>query len=96
MLNAGNRRGMVIPRCVGEGNELRDFSIYGPKLLAGIGRLPDTIADRCVFILLKRKRADETPDKYRHRLVRPFAEALAEKMEIWGEQNVAKLGTTWP
>ena len=37
LLNAGNQRGTTVPRCVGTSNEIVHFSIYCPKVLAGIG-----------------------------------------------------------
>ncbi len=47
LLNAGYERGLVVSRCVGPNLALADFKVYCPKVLAGIGRLPDTVADRC-------------------------------------------------
>ena len=46
LLNAGNRRGTSVPRCVGPTHQLVDFEIFCAKALAGIGDLPDTVADR--------------------------------------------------
>src|SRR5437868_6792758 len=48
----------------GEGNgrggtRLVRFSCWCPKVLAAIGRLPDTLADRCIVIRMQRKRPDE-------------------------------------
>src|SRR5690242_1567528 len=47
LLNAGNRRGATVPRCVGEGSKIEvvDFEVFCAKAFAGIGRLPETIAD---------------------------------------------------
>jgi hypothetical protein len=41
------------------GFEPRAFSTWCPMLLAGIGRLPDTVADRSITIEMTRKRPDE-------------------------------------
>jgi len=46
LLNAGNRRGTSVPRCVGPTQQVVNFEVFGPKALAGIGLLPDTVADR--------------------------------------------------
>ncbi len=43
----------------GGGHEPQAFSTWCPMLLAGIGKLPDTVADRSIFIEMKRKRPDE-------------------------------------
>ena len=46
------------------GFEPRAFSTWCPMLLAGIGKLPDTIADRSIAIEMKRKRPDEKVSRY--------------------------------
>src|SRR5204862_1918291 len=45
MLNAGHRRGAAVMRCVGDGSKQRveKFPVFSPKVLAGIGSLPDTL-----------------------------------------------------
>jgi hypothetical protein len=67
MLNAGNRRGVSVPRCVGPNFELKDFSVFGAKALAGIdnGSLPDTIRDRSLPIVMRRRRGARPVDASR-------------------------------
>jgi hypothetical protein len=49
ILNAGNEPGTTVPRCAGANrDQLEDFPIYCPKVLAGIGKLPATVADRSI------------------------------------------------
>src|SRR5919202_1265859 len=50
VLNAGFRRGGVASLCVGQGANItyEDFPVYCPKAIAGIGKLPDTVADRSI------------------------------------------------
>lgn len=83
LINAGHRRGATVPRTVTTGNkhEVKFFPVFGPKVLAGIGKLPDTVADRSIPIrMLKRKRT-ETVEKFREahasREAEPIAAALA-------------------
>jgi putative DNA primase/helicase len=38
---------------------LRHYSCWCPKVLASIGRLPETLADRCIVVRMERKRPDE-------------------------------------
>ena len=38
---------------------LRRYSCWCPKVLASIGRLPETLADRCIVVRMERKRPDE-------------------------------------
>jgi hypothetical protein len=57
VLDNGYTRGKPYLRCVGEGSRQRvePFAVFGPKMLCGIGGLPDTIADRCLPVRLKRR-----------------------------------------
>ncbi|HEY3926834.1 MAG TPA: primase alpha helix C-terminal domain-containing protein, partial [Candidatus Koribacter sp.] len=55
VLNTGHRRGGKASCCVGKGADTKDFQTFCPKAIAGIGHLPDTVADRSIPILLKRK-----------------------------------------
>ena len=43
----------------GEGSRLARFSCWCPKVMAAIGRLPETLADRCVVITMQRKGTGE-------------------------------------
>jgi hypothetical protein len=47
------------------GNVLAKFSCWCPKAMAAIGRLPDTLADRCIVIRMQRKRGDEACERLR-------------------------------
>jgi putative DNA primase/helicase len=58
VLNASHcRTTAYIPRVV-DGSVVR-FRVYGPKVLACIGRLPDTLQDRSIVINLRRKTPEE-------------------------------------
>ncbi len=91
LLNDGYRRGSKVPRCVGEGSKQKvvDFDVYGAKALAGIGRLPDTVGDRCIDIRLQRRAKSEHVERFRYRDVGPdgddlrraLADALAPHIE---------------
>src|SRR5262249_44881102 len=61
--NAGNRRGVVVPRCVGKDQRLVDFDIYCPKALAGIGGVPETVLDRSILIRMSRRRPGESVER---------------------------------
>ena len=70
VINAGHRRGATVPRSVpGPKNSwgVKQFPVFGPKALAGIGKLPDTVTDRAIPVrMLKRKRS-EPITKFRQR-----------------------------
>jgi len=85
VLNSGYRKGGKYSRCVGQGTkmEVRDFSSFCPKAIAGIGKLPDTIADRSIPIRLKRAARGEGVARFRRREVLPEAEQLRNDLHIW-------------
>ncbi len=100
VLNAGNRPGVGVPRCVGEGAKQRveTFSVWCPKALAGIdaGRLPDTIADRAVRITLRRRRSSETVRRFRHREAAGATADLRAALAAWGSEHAAELADATP
>ena len=66
ILNAGNtRESAFVLRCVGQDHEPKTFRVFGPKLFAGIGKLPGTLADRSTIIPMRRKRPGETAERFR-------------------------------
>ena len=51
---------------------LARFSAWCPKALAGIGRLPETLADRCILIQMQRKAATEQCERLRDLAAAPL------------------------
>lgn len=49
-----------------DSSSLRSFSCWGPKVIAKIGRLPDTLADRCIPIRMERKMRKEELDRIKY------------------------------
>lgn len=92
VLNTGQRRGGCASCCVGKGAEIsfRDFSTFCPKAIAGIGKLPDTVADRSIPIRLKRATPGERIQRFRRREVEPEAAMLRGRLEAWGAMEVEK------
>jgi hypothetical protein len=83
LVNAGHRRGATVPRTVGIKNrhEVHFFPVFGPKALAGIGKLPDTIADRSIPILMLKKKRSERVEKFRETRASRDAEPIVETLE---------------
>ena len=98
ILNTGYRRGGAYSCCVGQGANLtyRDFSTFGPKAIAGLGRLPDTVADRCIRIELKRQAPNEKAAKFRRRRVEPEAKLIRRDLERWAVVGAPMLGDAEP
>lgn len=59
VLNCGFQRGRNITICVGDDHDARDFPTYCPKVLAGIGRVWDTVTSRSIPIRLARASKEE-------------------------------------
>lgn len=96
VLNAGHRKGAAVPRCVGPTSEVRMFRVYCAKVLAGIGTLPDTVADRSIPIRLKRKRSDEHVERFRRREVEAEAVPVRDAIAAWTEAMGDRLADARP
>jgi hypothetical protein len=97
MINAGYRRGAVVLRMGGPKKvTLEMFPVFCAKVFAGIGDLPDTIADRCIRIRLERKTREERVERFRRRDVEEPAEALREWVRSWADQHVSALAEARP
>jgi hypothetical protein len=98
VLNTGYRRGGQYSRMVGQGSaqQPQDFSTFGAKAIAGIGHLPDTIADRSIAIRLKKRRPDEPVAPFRRRDVETETKPLRELLEGWAWCVVEELRAARP
>jgi Protein of unknown function (DUF3631) len=91
VLNSGYRPGGAVTVCVGQGSglDVRDFSTFCPKAIAGIGKLPDTVQSRSIPVVLKKRLDSEPVGRAREgavgaqggALADALAEALAPHME---------------
>ncbi len=79
ILNSGNRRGTPVLRVKldGKRREVDAFDVFGPKAIAGIGKLPDTVADRAIPIRMRRRAPDEPVARFRQRTATAEAETIA-------------------
>lgn len=99
LLNAGFKKGVSVPRCVGEGKnlEVKDFEVFSPKAFAGIGNtLGDTLASRVINIRLQRKTREESLERFRERVVSKEAEPIRERAAAWASAHFEKLQEAWP
>ncbi|MCH7810781.1 MAG: DUF3631 domain-containing protein, partial [Chloroflexi bacterium] len=87
VLNADHRRGGVASLCVRAGGDfdLKDFSVFGAKMFAGIGltHLPETVRDRSISIELRRRAPDETVERFRRREAEAAAAPLRDSLLEW-------------
>lgn len=98
LLNSGNRRGATVPRCIGPTHSLEMFPTFCAKAIAGIGVPPDTVADRSIPIVLKRRRRDEQVERFRLRDGRVSDDAadLEQRCEAWAGRHTDGLRDVWP
>jgi hypothetical protein len=97
-LNSGYRRSGKHTVCMKQGANFiaANFSTFAPKAIAGIGGLPGTIADRSIPIILKRRRADETCDRWRERDGHRAAEPLRTWLANWAHEAIDDLRSARP
>jgi hypothetical protein len=98
LINSGFRRGNTVGRMVGEGAAMqpKEFDIFAPVVLAGIGSLPDTVLDRSVIIHMRRRKRSERVQPLRYARVSPAAALLRRRLEAWAYRSAEMLSTTEP
>jgi hypothetical protein len=101
LLNAGNRRGTTVPRIVPGARkgdfETHDFEVFCPKLLAGIGHPPVTVADRSIPIRMEKKLPDDVAARFREKLVMVDAMESRQQLALWAASGVVdRLKEAWP
>jgi hypothetical protein len=85
IINAGYRKGQAVLRCDDrQGYEPKEYNTYCPKVLVLIGNLPDTLADRCIPIRMRRHR-NELIERYSNRRVRASVAPLKELLPQWAQ-----------
>ncbi|HVA16208.1 MAG TPA: DUF3631 domain-containing protein [Candidatus Dormibacteraeota bacterium] len=97
ILNSGYRRGGKASCCVGQGanTSYKDFETFCAKAIAGIGKLPDTVADRSIPIQLKRAKRGEV-EKFRKREVEREASQIKARLGAWCARILEELRDARP
>ena len=99
ILNAGHTKptAKVIRNVVVDGDwEPREFSVWGPKLLAGIGTMPATVRDRAITIPMMRKSPDENVKRLRLDHIGDALKPCRRKLARWAQDEVAELRAADP
>ena len=94
VLNAGFQRGGNVKRMErgADGSyQTVEFPVYGPRVLAGIGRriLDATTLDRTFSIQMSRQKKSERGQRFRLKSATKEAEALRKEIEQWVSENKA-------
>lgn len=104
ILNSGFQIAGTYTRMVGVGANMwpKNFSTFGPKALAGIGQLPDTIASRSIIIRLKRAQPGQC-ESFRPDGMGQASKALHNELEKlhnraarWASRQATKIATSEP
>jgi len=94
ILNSGHRRGATVLRVVGEGKNMHTerFDVFGPKAIAAIDQIPDTIASRSIPIRLQRKLTGQKLKRFRMRKAPKETGPLRADIEAWVQAHRDDLG----
>jgi putative DNA primase/helicase len=91
VLNAGHRRGGAVLRSVGDDFEPRAFPCYAATVIALIGQLPGTLADRSIDIVLTRRLPSEQITPFRFDRTERL-DKLARRIARWANDNSDQVG----
>jgi hypothetical protein len=89
VLNGGFQAGSTVPRNdKSEGGfKIVEFNVYGPKVLAGISSLVDTIEDRSFKVSMVRKTKEEKVERFNLRKQGKEFEGLRRELGLWAEER---------
>jgi hypothetical protein len=96
LINAGFHKGQFVLRTTGPLHTPTKFPTFAMAALAGIGRLPDTIEDRAVVVVMKRRTSGEHVKQYRLRLDRPILRQIGDQLTAWADGAGAELESALP
>ena len=89
IIDAGFKRGQVVTRCEGRSFEPKDFHIFCPVALAGIGTsaIPETIADRSILIEMRRKNANQEITEFESDEIETLFSPVRNQVSQWVERH---------
>lgn len=98
VINAGFKRGGNIMRNVEtKGNYIpRQFNCFAPMAIAGIGMRDDTIMDRSIVVVMRRRKLVECIEKLRPGALEPHTEQLRAKCMRFMADNAAAIAQIVP
>jgi Protein of unknown function (DUF3631) len=89
IINGGFSQGSTVPRKEKSGDTwvIKKYKIFGPKVIAGISTVTDTIRDRSFLIRMTRKSPKERTERLSMRRDGQFFGDLRASMALWAEEN---------
>jgi hypothetical protein len=95
VINAGFMRGGQVIRLVGDDHSPRAFNCFAPVAIATIRKLPDTIEDRAIALVMTRRLKTEPVTRLRLDRLTQLA-PLASQLRRWADDNSAALEAADP
>lgn len=91
VINSGHTRDTAyVIRCIGKDHETKQFNTWCPKIIAGIGDLPETVMDRSIVIQLQRKLNTQQKRRLRN-IPNSIFEELRQRCANFATENAAQL-----
>lgn len=92
LLNASFKRGQSVIRCEPPKYEPREFKIFAPIALAGIGTsaIPETVADRALMIEMRRMLPNERILEFESDEVEKYFFPIKEKLQNFATKNESR------
>jgi hypothetical protein len=90
ILNSGHSRNGYVLRYNYEKRETERLSVFGPKAIASIGAIPETLTDRSIVIPMQRKPKDAKVERLAQRDSDDFVK-IRRYCARWSNDNVADL-----
>lgn len=92
LLNASFKRGQSVIRCEPPKYEPREFKIFAPIALAGIGTsaIPETVADRSLMIEMRRMLPNEQILEFESDEVEKYFSPIKEKLQNFATENESR------
>ena len=96
VINAGHHMNGTVMRPQGV-DDVREFNVFGPMALAGIGRLPETVWTRSVEIPMRRRKPGDPKVKaFRYREAADGLKAARAACEAWAARAATPLKYSRP
>ena len=84
ILNQGFNIDGVVPRCVGQNNQIKKFRSFSPKIMGGISNIDDVLFERCIKYTTERIK-DVKITKYREtNQIREILNKIVNDLYIFG------------
>lgn len=92
IINSGHRKSNAfVIRLVGDSHEPKQFSTWAPNIIAMIGKPKDTIVDRSIIIEMRRKRSNDSVQRFVPHKAEKHLHTLARQIRRWSDDNFGAL-----